>query len=205
MLSIDATGTNGIGFSGLQISYGLDLIVVDAHLLPGPCAQSEIAELTDVTDNPQAGRLLTFEALNEGASGPFSITLPFTPGGPGTLLVCAYSVFITDDAAYASTEVQIATRSRPPVNLAPPHIVRRSDTLTCARGRWSGHGLAFGYRWLLSGAKESLPATQSVALRRGVRRLTIQCIVTARDSAGRTSVRSPVFVTLRSEGGSGRL
>jgi len=113
VLEIVATGTNAINSLGLPIDYGLEVILVDPLKLPGPCQESYNAELTDVTDNPQAGRLLTFEALNEGVSGPFKISLPFTPGGSGELVVCAYTEFVTDDAAWASTEGHVAP-------LAPP-------------------------------------------------------------------------------------
>ena len=102
LLTIVATGTNAA--FPTPIDYGLRVILIDPTVLPGPCKQSFNAEETDWEKNPQAGRLLTFADLNEGLSGPFTITVPFTPGGSGTILVCGYTVLVTEDAAWASTQ-----------------------------------------------------------------------------------------------------
>jgi hypothetical protein len=88
------------------------VIVVDAKRLPG-CRKSYNAELTDITNNPGDGLLLTFQGLNEGPSGPFKIGLRWTPHGAGALLVCAYSMYVTDDAAYASTQVRVVKKLPP--------------------------------------------------------------------------------------------
>jgi hypothetical protein len=151
-LTIVATGSNAADGLAVHISYGLEVIVVDPALLHGPCLPSYEAELTDVTNNPQAGRLLTFDDLNEGDSGAFRIPLRFTPGGHGPLLVCAYSLYITDDAAHGSAKVQIA----PPGggggagrlhSTGRPRVRRSGGRLVCTRGTWSGHPTSFAYRW----------------------------------------------------------
>jgi hypothetical protein len=106
VLTIVASGSNAP--FGTPIDYGLRLFAIDHAQLPIPCAQSFRMEETIWEDNPQAGALLTFENLNEGLSGPFDISLPITLGGPGDLLICAYTVLVTDDAAWASDELTIA-------------------------------------------------------------------------------------------------
>jgi hypothetical protein len=110
VLTITAAGSNAPDKLDVHLSYGLNVIVTDAHTLPG-CRTSYNAELTDITDNPAAGRLLTFQSLSEGPSGRFHIGLRWTPGGPGRLQVCAYSMYVSDDAAYASTQVRVVKRA----------------------------------------------------------------------------------------------
>jgi hypothetical protein len=107
-LTIVATGHNAPDSLDVHVSYGLDVILVDPNRLHGPCRQSYQAELTDIINNPGDGLLLTYASLNEGVSGSFRIPLRFTPRGHGPMLVCAYSKYITDDAAHASTRAQIA-------------------------------------------------------------------------------------------------
>lgn len=120
-LTIEATGSNEQPENALTpIDYGLDLVVFDYGQLPIQCPVSESAAVTTSYDNPEAGQLLTYDQLNEGLSGPFDITLPFTPQGSGTLLVCAYTVYFTDDAAYASTMVNVTPASTPPPTTSTP-------------------------------------------------------------------------------------
>jgi hypothetical protein len=67
-LTIVATGTNAP--FDTPIDYGLRLFAIDHKLLTIPCAQGFSMEETIWEDNSQAGRLLTFEDLSEGLSGP---------------------------------------------------------------------------------------------------------------------------------------
>ncbi len=190
VLTITGTGTNALANPslGVPISYGLDVFAVDASRLSA-CDQSENAELTDVT-NTGAGRLLTFESLNEGPSGPFSIPLKFTPGGPGHLLVCAYTVYVTDDAAWASTEVQIPPRPSKPANTRLPRVTIVHNQLRCSQGTWSGNPRSFRYRWLVAHKPSRLPRRARVLLPRGLRGHRVQCVVTASSPAGASTVTS---------------
>jgi len=109
ILTITATGTNGPVNGNGTFSYGLDLALVAANALPS-CATSSSAEQTITGNNPRYGSWLTFHVLDEGMSGPFTLTTPVTLNrGTGPVRICAYSVYgVGDDAAWASTEVTIA-------------------------------------------------------------------------------------------------
>jgi len=185
VLTIVATGTNAP--FGTPIDYGLRVLLIDPTLLPGPCKQSFNAEETDWENNPQDGRLLTFADLNEGLSGPFTITLPITPGGPGRLLICAYTVLVTDDAAWASTEVTIASK---PIATARPRIARSGNRLACSRGTWLGSPTSYAYRWSFVHGGRTLGRRGTLTVSNDLRRHTVQCAVTARNSIGRATVSS---------------
>ena len=140
---------------------------------------------------------MTFESLNEGTSGPFRISLPFTPGGSGKLLVCAYTEFVTDDAAWASTEghVRPAGAAQPPVNRVPPRVKLSGKRLSCTRGSWSARPRTYSYRWLerprtrLAGRRATLSVSGKL---RGHR---VQCAVTATNAAGSATATSrPLLV-----------
>jgi hypothetical protein len=128
--------------------YDLELFAVDHTLLPVDCAQSFETEDTIYTTNPQAVNFLTFGGLNEGQSGPFTIQLPVPATTAGDSLVCAYSVFITDDAAWASTEVKITATAKP-VASGLPRVSRSGNRLRCSPGTWSGSPTSYAYRWLV--------------------------------------------------------
>jgi hypothetical protein len=195
VLDIVASGSNAADSLDIHLDYGLDVILVDVSKLPGPCQQSYNAELTNITNNPDAGRLLTFEDLNEGSSGSFQITLPFTPGGSGTLLVCGYSRYVTDDAAWGSTQVTIAAPgTHKPVNTTRPRITVTGHRLACSRGTWSGKPTSYAYRWR---AGHTIVARRSTLTAGGkLRGRTVECVVTAKNSAGSTTAASR-RVTLR--------
>lgn len=190
VLTITGSGTNAVADPSLDVplSYGLDVFVVNAAKL-GSCDQSESAELNDVT-NTNAGRLLTFESLNEGPSGPFSIPVKFTPGGPGQLLVCAYSVYVTDDAAWASAEARISPAHSKPANRRLPRVAIAHGKLGCSRGSWSGSPTSFSYRWLVAGKPSRLARRARVSLPGHLRGRRVQCAVTASNSTGRATATS---------------
>lgn len=132
---IEATDSNQVPPNAIvsTIPFGLDLVVFNYDLLPIQCPDSESAAVTDATDNPKAGALLTFEQLQEGASGSFDIQQTFTPGGPGKLLICAYSEYVNDDAAWASTLVTVAPASggtTPPPTSSTPTPTTTTPTTT---------------------------------------------------------------------------
>jgi hypothetical protein len=190
-LTIVATGTNAP--FGTPIDYGLKLILIDPTILPGPCQQSFNTEDTTWENNPQAGRLLTFESLNEGLSGPFTISLPITPGGSGPLLICAYTVLVTDDAAWASTQVTIAAAAVRPTVAKRPRVTRSGDRLTCSRGRWSGNPTSYAYEWLVVHRAGAAGRRSGLTVTSRLRGRTVQCAVTVRNSAGSATATSPPF------------
>ena len=191
-LTIVATGTNAP--FGTPIDYGLRLFAIDHKLLPIPCAQGFSMEETISTDNPQAARLLTFENLNEGLSGPFTISLPVTLAGPGDLLICAYSVLITDDAAWASDEATVApaTGSKPQ-NAKRPRVTRSGGRLRCLPGTWSGNPTSYAYRWSVTGRAGTAGRGSSLSVTRRLRGHAVACSVTAANSSGSATAKSVPF------------
>jgi hypothetical protein len=139
LIYIVASGSNKLTSLGTPINYGLYVVLVNQTLLPGPCASSMETELDNISADQGAGRQLNYEQYNEGESGPFTIKVPYTPEGAGTLLVCAYSEYVTDDSAWASTTALITAKGSPaggtaPANTARPKITRHGRRLACARG-----------------------------------------------------------------------
>jgi hypothetical protein len=216
VLTITATGTNAPDNQlGVPISYGLELIVVDPEILQGPCEVSEEKEISDITDVPNSGQLLNFSDLNEGQSGSFKITQPYEPGGFGPLLVCAYSKFVTDDAAYGSTEVRIAPAAKGkgkgkgkakgsgggshsatarPNSLARPVVTRSHGGLSCSRGRWGNRPTQLTYRWKLGSGAFGSPRTSSrFTLPAHSQARSVVCSVTASNAKGSARATSTPF------------
>jgi hypothetical protein len=185
-VTIVASGSNQMTALGTPIDYGLYLFLVNPKLLPGPCATSEATEETNISNNTAAGRQLNYEQFNEGESGPFTIKVPFTPGGGGTLLVCAYSEYVTDDAAWASTEAVVTGGA--PTNTVRPKLTRHGKRLTCARGSWSGQPSAYSYRWRLNG--KTSPDKQNALTLNSKQHGSAVCTVTAKNASGSKSASS---------------
>jgi hypothetical protein len=190
-LTIVATGTNAP--FDTPIDYGLRLFAIDHKLLPIPCAQGFSMEETIWEDNPQAGRLLTFANLNEGLSGPFTISLPITLAGGGDLLICAYSVLVTDDAAWASDEVTVAASATKPNSTKRPRVTRSGGRLRCSPGTWSGNPTSYAYRWLVPGTSAPAGRGPSLTVTRKLRGHTVDCSVTASNSSGSATAKSLPF------------
>jgi hypothetical protein len=189
-LTIVASGTNQTTTLGTPIDYGLYVILVNPKLLPGPCATSMETELDNIS-NTNSGRQLNFEAYNEGESGAFTINVPFTPEGSGTLLVCAYSEYVTDDAAWGTTEAVVTAGAAAPANTTRPKLTRRGRALSCSRGSWSGKPSSYSYRWKLNG-KLSRDTRSALALS-STERGTAVCTVTATNPSGSSSASSPAL------------
>jgi hypothetical protein len=196
VLSIRAAGRNlARVHDGRPIAYGLELIVTDPAILPGPCLSTEAAELTRIASVPGGGSLLTYGDLDEGAAGPFVIREPYEPIGSGPLEICAYSRWQTDDAAWGQANVTIrpAPRARPR-SLARPVVHRTGEVLTCSRGRWTNSPATFGYRWRIGSGREG-PERSGARWRipRAARGHRVQCAVTASNVKGSGHARSRAF------------
>jgi hypothetical protein len=193
LIYIVASGTNKLTSLGTPINYGLYVILVNQKLLPGPCASSMETEVDNISAEQGAGRQLNYEQYNEGESGPFTIKVPYTPEGAGTLLVCAYSEYVTDDAAWASTTAVITAKSSPsggaaPANTARPKLSRHGRRLVCARGKWTGHPSSYSFRWKLGG-KANGDKHSTLRLSAKPHGSAI-CTVTARNAGGSRSASS---------------
>lgn len=198
-VKVIATGTNAP--QSTPILYGLTVYAIDHKQLPVPCSQSSQIEGTTVADSPpQVAVDLTPVARVEGLSGPFKVSVPFTFGTSGDVLFCAYSLSSANfllggaDAAWASTQVTTsATGSRAPVASKPPRITRSGNRLRCSRGSWSGRPASYRYRWVVV-HKAAVPGRRSsLAVTPNLRRRTVKCSVTARNSAGTATATSRPF------------
>jgi hypothetical protein len=200
LIYIVASGSNKMTSLGTPINYGLYVILVNQKLLPGPCAISMATELNNISADLSAGRQLNFEQYNEGESGPFTIEVPYTPEGAGTLLVCVYSEYVTDDAAWASTTAVIAAKGAPPsggaapANTVRPKLSRHGRRLVCTRGSWTGHPSYYSFHWKLAGkASSDTHGTLRLPAKPHGRAV---CTVTARNAAGSRSASSrPLALT----------
>ena len=133
ILTITATGTNAVTDPQVPLNYDLDLFLVAADPFRTPCSTAKSTEETFSIDDSKYVTLLTGLALNEGKSGSFTLSLPITlNNGTGHLIVCAYSMYnYLDDAAWASTEVDIQPRTA-----QPSQFYFRRVTLGANRGCW---------------------------------------------------------------------
>lgn len=202
-LTITATGTNALiePFGPPpEGPYGLSLFLQNTDMLSVPCSNSESAENTISINNIKAVKLLTFDSLSEGDSGPFNISLPvMLNAGTGHLQVCAYSTFVTDDAAWASTQVTIVSAGGSPGALGRPaavtrpRVTRSGGHLVCSRGSWSHSPTAYRYRWLVLHRVGTAGRGRTLGLSNRLRGRTVECLVTATNSTGSATATSRPF------------
>jgi hypothetical protein len=156
---------------------------------------------------PSAGGRILGIALPPSVdqAGHFSNVLGFTPGAPGTALLCAY----TDDGSGAtlaraalSVTVQAAATPAPvaapvpapaakPANVSKPRVKRSRGTLVCGPGRWSNTGAGYAYGWLVGGKPLSGASGRTLKVTRATRGHRVRCSVTATNAAGAVTAVSP--------------
>src|SRR5262249_50959223 len=144
-------------------------------------------ENTIAANNDQAVKNLTFAVLDEGASGPFTISTPvILNNGTGHLLVCAYSVYgDSDDAAWASTEVTIGPAGGwpgaggKPAVVGRPRVSRSGGRLLCSRGTWSQRPTSYRYRWIVLHKAGTAGRGSMLVVSRRLRGRSVECSVTA--------------------------
>jgi hypothetical protein len=196
---ITATGTNApqgnLGFG----PFGLVLYTVNHDALPIPCQTTENAEETLYVNNTRYMADLTFRNLDEGEQGPFSISTYVPITSPGHFQICAYSVLITDTAAWASTLVTIAPNAvaRPavarPTVTATPRVTRSGGRLHCSRGSWSGSPTSYTYRWRVLHRPGAAGEGPTLALTGSLHGQAVECSVSATNAAGSATATSPPF------------
>jgi hypothetical protein len=200
VLTIHASGRNAVRLhDGHPARYGLELIVTDPQLLPGDCLPGEQAELSRIATVPGGGSLLTYADLDEGASGGFELREPYEPIGSGPLQICAYTKWLTEDAAWAQGEVRIvpAPHARPR-SLGRPVVRRSGGALRCSRGRWTNSPASFSYRWRIGRGPESPPrAGARLPVTRAVRGHVVHCTVIAANARGSGRATSRAFRVAR--------
>lgn len=194
-LTITVTGTNAA--QDIAILYGLRVVVVDRSL--SPCQRSYANEQVIAEDNPGQARQLTGLSLSEGLAGQFKISVPFTPGGRGSVVICAYTLSTTNEAGYAdvawaSEAVTLTAKAPPkPTVVSRPRVTRSGNRLRCSRGRWSGNPTSYAYRWKVIHKAGTVGRGPTLSPTRKLRGRTVECLVTANNSAGRATATSLPF------------
>jgi ABC-type transport system substrate-binding protein len=107
---IEITGTGSNAPQSDFGPFGLGLFSVDYSALPVGCQTTANAEGILWTNNIPYVRSLTESYLSEGEKDPFSVSTYVPLTFAGQLEICAYSVLITDTAAWASTEVTVQAK-----------------------------------------------------------------------------------------------
>jgi hypothetical protein len=146
---IQATGTAAPPSEWWNLSW-ISAVVLDQTVVP-TCPASAY-DGTGIASGT-GGRIIGIALPpNVDQGGNFSNVLGFTPGGPGTALLCAYmddgsgntlaraSWSVTVQAPQ-TTPVAPATPPAPapkPANLSKPQLKRSGKKLVCSPGRWSG-------------------------------------------------------------------
>jgi hypothetical protein len=132
---------------------------------------------------------------------PFKYVYPAT----GKVILCAYSVFITDTAAAASLVVGISPTSSPattepvipaavkPVNTALPSISQSGKTLTCVRGNWRS-AVSFAHAWLVNGKLRPTATDETLAVTSALKGHDVICRVTAYNSVWDTPTSTRSFL-----------
>jgi hypothetical protein len=128
------------------------------------------------------------------ATGHFTAVAGFTPIGPGTGLICAYTYDDADNTlAVASLTLEIRPKAVPPPpapsprNLAAPRLTRSRTTISCSPGRWSGAVSRYIYRWLVGGHVKTGASASRLRLTRALRGRVLKCAVTATGPSGRSA------------------
>jgi len=113
----------------------LNLFLQNTDMLPVPCSTGLNGENDILANNSGAVKSLG-GLLNEGDSGPFTISLPVRlNNGTGHLQICAYSVYAySDGAAWGSTKVTITAGTTAPI--PANQFASRRVTLGATSGCW---------------------------------------------------------------------
>lgn len=161
---------------------------VNAYALPAglvpacpPSFQNAI-QLKDASAG-QGGQTV---ALAVQVDGAFQIPIGFTSTTAGRFLVCGYlnDGVETDAVAAHAVTVAAATTSKPR-NVRPPKVARAGRTLTCARGTWQ-RATRFTYAWRVNGRTRVGATKRTLRVSAALEGRSVRCVVTARNTAGRT-------------------
>jgi len=136
LLTITAYGSNVQPGNSLgPYPFILNLFLQNTDILPLPCSTGLNGENDILANNSGAVKSLG-GLLNEGDSGPFTISLPIRlDNGTGHLQICAYSVYAySDGAAWGSTKVTIRARATAPI--PPSGFASHRVTLGATSGCW---------------------------------------------------------------------
>jgi len=158
-----------------------------------------------LTGQPGAQPVVTFEVETVDANGDFSMPVVYTPSQPGQWLFCAYSNEgggLTDALSSAIVTFQAngggggggGHGAVGPANTAKPRVTRSGNQLRCTRGRWADSPTRFAYRWLVGGTAKADATGSTLAITHRLRGHKIQCVVQASNASGSTSARSAPLI-----------
>jgi hypothetical protein len=156
-----------------------------------PASESDAATLAPATGGGNMALALPEHA---DAIGHFTAVAGFTPIGPGTGLICAYTYDDADNTlAVASLTLQIRPKAIPPPptaapkNLDVPRLTRTHSVISCSRGRWAGAVNRYAYRWLVGGRVKRGASASRLRRDRGLRGRLVKCAVTATGPSGQSA------------------
>jgi len=189
---VTATGNDPTGGGALYLEIDAIPTTLVTSCPTGYLNGSELAASTSM------GQHVAFDQPEDfDASGNFSNVNAFTPNAVGQYLLCGYTDDgATDTLATASMTTNV-TASAPiaskPVNTAKPRVTRAGNTLSCSTGRWANDPKKYSYRWLVAGMVKPGAHGRTLGSAHKLRGHTVQCSVTASNSAGSTTATSTAF------------
>ena len=182
----------------------LDIAVIPTSVTP-TCPQDD-SQATTLAPGAGGGDMVMNLPEHVDVNGHFTAIAGFTPIGPGTGLICAYT---KDDSgntlAAASTTLEIRTAAPAsvpppgltptplpasvpaPTNLARPRLIRTRSAVSCSPGRWSGAVSRYTYRWLVGGQVKIGASSNRLRLNRALRGRVLKCAVTATGPSGKSA------------------
>lgn len=187
----------------------LDVFAKDPTVDP-TCAPDYMSESNNAMNDPGESRAVVgdWQGMGTSFSVPFSIVFP----NSGSVLLCGYSIWITDTAASGQLTFQVAGSSASqgqgagngssgnqgqavakPVNERRPRVTRSGRQLLCSTGTWSGAPVAFSFRW--STGRHAIAHARGSRLRisRALRGHRVRCSVTAANAGGTATAASPAI------------
>ncbi|MGE5407003.1 MAG: hypothetical protein ACM3NV_00160, partial [Syntrophothermus sp.] len=161
-LTYEAFGTAAAPAEWWDLSWLEAAAIPTSALDECPAGGNEALTLAELT----GGTIMAISLRpNVDQSGSFSNRFGYTPGAPGTVLICGYLV---DGEGYTysaqALRLTVAASGSPaggdpggtlgaarPVNRRRPWVTRRGRELTCHPGRWARAGGGYSYTWLFDG------------------------------------------------------
>jgi hypothetical protein len=137
------------------------------------------------------GTLVAFDQPEAfDASGNFSNVNAFTPQTASSFLICGYTDDGAGDTLASATMTTTITSVSRPVNTTRPRVTRSGDTLSCSVGRWQNAPVNYSYRWLVAHKVKNGAHGRTLRSARKLRGRSVQCSVTASNSAGSATATS---------------
>jgi hypothetical protein len=182
--------------------FNLEVFAKDTDVDP-KCSPSYLGEEQAEAGDQYEAQIVI--GLWQGSGTTFSVPFKYMFPRTGQVVLCAYSVYITDTAASATLVVNISASStstttgttRPsaskPVDTVRPAVKRSGATLTCNRGRWR-NATSFAYAWSVNGKIRAGATDETLAVTSTLKGHHVTCRVTAYNAGGKATASSPPFL-----------